>query len=394
MNKISERESFAEEIKNFSESRMYYEKLADKYHIVKYVFIFIFIIFILLMCFFGYQNMSGDHFRYLIKKLDINPLSLDSKYDDISYATGTGVNFSLFKGDLAIAGEKKISLYNLAGDLLFREQIESGNANVVSSEKYMAVYISGSKNLALYNSFSCVAKTAFEDPIVCASLSDSGYIAVCLKNTSISTVYIYDRNFELIDSKSFGGAVIYDLDFCNKNNRIAITSLATNTGAYFTEVSVWDFQNDKIVLNEKIDNKKPIAASFFSDGRLCVAVNGALSFYQENGKSIESIIIDNEQQKMIFCDNQVIVLSNGLHISIYTSSGKERSAFSVSDKILSLKTDGEYLYILSDSAVSVYDEDGKQNISCPISAGVLDFFILEDQSLLLCYKSETKRITL
>ena len=63
---------------------MYYEKLADKYHILQYVAGFLTVIFAAGAIFWGVRSMNGDSFRYLWKTLSINPVSLDAAYDESS----------------------------------------------------------------------------------------------------------------------------------------------------------------------------------------------------------------------------------------------------------------------------------------------------------------------
>ena len=54
-------------------------------------------IFILLMLLFSGGRLGVANFRYLAKTMAINPISLEEKYSDITYAAGNGVYFSYYK---------------------------------------------------------------------------------------------------------------------------------------------------------------------------------------------------------------------------------------------------------------------------------------------------------
>jgi hypothetical protein len=51
------------------------------------------------------------------------------------------------------------------------------------------------------------------------------------------------------------------------------------------------------------------------------------------------------------------------------------------------------IYLLSENAIILYDDKGNFLSRLNIESGVLDFFVLDDESVLLCYVSETKRIS-
>ena len=69
-----------------------------------------------------------------------------------------------------------------------------------------------------------------------------------------------------------------------------------------------------------------------------------------------------------------------------------KNQFSLAEKVFTLKTDGRYYYTMSDEKMTVYHEDGEILVAEQIPSGVLDFFVLSDGSILICYVSETDRM--
>ena len=153
MNKDFSENHFERSSDKSSDSGIYYAKLADKYRNAKISVYILLAIFAVLMIVFGHDAMRGVHFQYLVKYLDINPMTLDSRYSDISYAVGGGSKFALYHDDLAVLGEGRMALYDLSGDLAFRSDIKKGTISVDSDGKYLAAYVSGEKNLTLFHSF-------------------------------------------------------------------------------------------------------------------------------------------------------------------------------------------------------------------------------------------------
>ncbi len=393
MNRKHEAEHMPSPRKNLSENRMYYEKLADKYHIIQYIPLAFLAVFSVLAVFFGYRSMQADHFRYLLKSLTDNPVALEEKYEDISYAAGSGVDFALYKDDLAVIGDSKMAIYTLSGDLRFRHSAKSTGEAYAVSEKYIAVYTPGGKGISVYNSFGCVFEETFKVAIRSVSVSDSGRFAVCLKGDTYTQIEVFDLDFEPLASFRTENGVVYDMDMSPNGDKLVVTSLATAGGAYYTELSVWDVSSEKILMTEKIDGKKPIAAGFFEDGRFFVAVQGNIFFYQPNGKKAETVSL-NAQEYAVVCDGETLsVLRDGVHVSTYSKRGNSEAEFKLSEKAFFLKQRGELYYTVSDLQIAVYDEDGVCLNSFAIASGLLDFFVLADGSLLLCYVSQTDRIT-
>ena len=114
-------------------------------------------------------------------------------------------------------------------------------------------------------------------------------------------------------------------------------------------------------------------------------------FYQANGKKAETVTFSSDSYKVYKDGNEISVLCGGTLVYGYSSKGTLLSEFSLKDRVLDLKIKNGVYYALSDRAVEVY-EDGFCVKSCAVQPSVKDFFILPDQSVLVCYITETDRI--
>ena len=380
--------------KNFSEKRMYYEKMADKYHILQYVAGFLTVIFAVCTLVFGYRSMLGDSFRYLWKTLSMNPVSLDARYEDVSYAVGSGVNFTFFKEDLAVIGDGKTMVYSLAGDLRFRHNTNNNGTAYDACGKYIAVYTPGAKGLCIYNSFGCVFEKIFKTPIRSVAVSDCGKFAVCFKGAEDTVIEVFDENFRSETVFSVKNGVPYDMDFSPNGDKLILTSLATLSGSYYTALTVFDVSAERIVAEEKIDGKKPISTGFFDDGRFYAAVQGSVFFYHANAKLSQTVSLPQSDFSVTADRSVLLVLRNASEVSVYSKKGDLKEEFSLSENVFTLKTDGCFYYTMSDEKLTVYDTDGEILTQEQLRSGVLDFFILSDGSILVCYVSETDRIVI
>jgi hypothetical protein len=380
----------------FSEQRIYYEKVADHYHICRSLAAVALAAVMILICLMSYSFLEQNQFRYLYKIWKINPVSLDKQYNDISYAAGNGAKFAFYKDDLAVIEGGKISVYDLSGDRRFRAEAPNSAQAFAASEKYIALYTPGDKRIAMYDSFSCVYEHTFSYPIRLAAVSDSGKFAICMREEERIVVEVYNQNSVKELSVSFDkDTVIYDLDLSPNGGKLAITTIEGGTspgaGNYYSEFSLWDISSEKELYQEQISGKKPIATSFFDNTRMYFAAEENIIFCQTSGKVLQKVTAP--AQATVVSDKKSLAVSDRSSVvTVYSAKGEKQTEFSLSEKILGLKIRNGECYLLSGKTIAVYNDDGERKGICEINSGVLDFFIPDDGSLLICYLSETKRI--
>lgn len=377
-----------------SETGIYYAKLADKYRIIKFSLLIFLTVFIVLMIVFGNSSMRGVQFRYLVKYLDINPTTLDSRYSDIAYAVGGGSKFAYYHDDLAVLGEGKMTLYNLAGDLKFRSDIEKGTVTADAEGKYLAAYVSGKEKLALFHSFDKVSEISFSSPISLVSVSEEGTLAVCLKENGGNSILIINDNFETDQTLAQNGGIVIDMAISNDGKTLSVLTLFGSDGSYYTRLDLWNLKKNEIVKSETFSARKPIATGFFANDRFYAILDRGICFYAINGDKANVAAFANDSFRYYTNDEQILILTSSGNLALYESNGKQRFSISVTETILDAKMVSETIYLLSESEIMLYDNEGNFLSRLNIASGALEFFILDDKSILLCYASETKRISL
>ena len=205
---------------------MYYEKLADKYHVFRNAASILLTAWMILRTVLTYGAVQDDSVNYLNKVLKINPANIDSQYHTISYAAGNGASFAFYKNDLAVIGEGKIAVYDLTGDRRFHEQAKHSAKAFAVSDKYIALYSPGEKGFSLYNSFSCVYETDFPGTVWTAAVSDSGKFAVCFKENERNIVEVYHESFKKAFSFSLSAEqIIYSMALSPDGDKLAVTTM-------------------------------------------------------------------------------------------------------------------------------------------------------------------------
>ncbi len=374
-----------------SEIGMYYRKSADKYGILTVLVLILLAVFAVLMIVFGHRSLRSVNLRYMTKYFDINPFTMDEKYHDIAYAVGGGSEFAFYHDDLAVLGEGKLALYDLAGDLVFRADIEKGTPSVEASGKYLAAFVAGKNTLTWFHSFGKAHETSFSSPISGVAVSENGITAVSFKGKDNDTIVIINDSFEEEAMLTSAKGIIMDMALSSDGKLLYTLSLVGSDGSYLTRLDAWDLKKNELAYTESFSGRKPLAVEVFSDGHFVILLDRLAVFYTENGKKKESVSFSSDIVRYHVSETRLLLLTSD-RLMLLERDGKEKASISVGEHILEVKLSEDGICLLAENAVLCYDEKGELLSETAIPSGALELFALRDGSILLCYTSETKRI--
>ena len=377
-----------EKDENENADGMYYDILANKYRNVRRGVLICLVLFLAFMIFFGYRNMRVSNFRYLFKYQAINAFTLDDVYIDVVHSAGSGASFALYKGDLAVLGEDKISLYRLDDELIYKEYTAGAKSTLAVGGKYFAVYQTGGKTIALYDSFSRVYDASLEAPVGLVSLGDDGAVAVYTKENG-STVTVYGDGFSEKFQWRSSSRVVLDMAFSSDGERLAVLSMGVKNGAFDSELAVFDLASEKVLFTKTYPKKQAVDVEFFEDGRIFVSLGGTLCLYDRSGDEETDLFGFSLYSKE---KNSLAVISAVGEITVFSSRGKELWHTESVGAVSQMRLENGAVCTVGDALATVYYEDGEFS-SAAIPAGALDFFVADDGSFILCYATQTVRAT-
>ncbi len=373
------------------ENRMYYIKKADKYGRIKWLTLFLTAIVLAAMLIFGGGSLRAVHFRYLVKYWDINPITLDSRYSDIAYSVGGGARFAFYEDELAVFGEGRLSLYDLSGESVFQANAPSGNLSADSEGRMLALFSPGGKTVGFYHSFAKEGELSFSYPVSDVCVSREGTVAVCLKNGDGAIIELYNDRLKIQRSLTMENGVVMDTAISEGGDTLCVLSLSGMGGSYFTKLSVWSVKSGEMIGAKIFGGKKPLAVGFFDDDGIYAVLDRAVVFLNEKGEIRKELSLSSEPSEYSANQDCLAILDRSGNVSLFDAAGETLFSASFSGAI-DLKLSGDTVYLLSERSVSSYSVAGEQIGQAAVSGGVLDFFILDDNSILLCYTSGTKRI--
>ena len=381
----------------------YYSTVAYRYKFAKYLTIVLLIVFVLFSITVNRDSITYSNFVFLIK--DMNTVfesdGILNVQKSISYNTDRNQSFSLYRRGLAVAGSSNIYVFNSAGKQTHSSQIHYSSPHFSTSEKYMLLYDLGGKGYSLYNSFAKIHSEELDYPITTAKISDSGVYAVVSGDREYtSSVSVYNKNFELIE-KNRKDKYIIDIALDRDGEELLIASCESESGEYYTEISLSKIGSGQEHINLKKVGLFPIKAGYSDSGGFYVLCDKALLFFDGNGNETSSFDFGEFSVSRADDPGDRIVLlmsrntaDNDMRLWVFDSEGKKIYDEKVSGRINSVVSYGDHVYLLFDAEVKRVSHDDAKITSTPINVGVKKMLVINEATVLLCYASHTQYVEL
>lgn len=374
---------------------VYYEKIAEYYRLLKYGMLVLLAGFVLVVCIFCNQDLRPENFRYLFKYIDVDPVATSANYKDIYYNRNKNTQFSFYKGDLAVVGDGRLNLYNIAGRNILSEKLESENAVCDADGKYLLVYTPGEKAVSVFNSFSKLYTCKYDYPVISAHAGDNGSFAVITREASYrSAVYIYNNNFKSVYTWRSNEKYAVSSAVSPNGKNAAVLSYVQSGGTYLRELTVRNISKDESRLTVSSEGGIPIKVGFFSGSEMYCLYSDGIDFYTNGFKEKERVAIsENIQLFRVFADGIMLVTGKTRADSVityYGNDGKIKFTKSFQYSVLDVKTMDDNIYLLTDGAVYRFDENGLAEAKA--ESGADEMFVFSDGNIMLCYEANTKLI--
>jgi len=383
-------------IKSNTESpneNQYYLNIAKKYKSSKSIITIVFVVYLLLMIVLYRDQITMENFRYLIKYLDTSSPEYTGQTRTIYYDPAAELRIDLYKGDLAIARNKSVDLYNMIGNVMVNYDINYTQPIMLTSKQNMLVYSQGDYSYTLNNSFSQLHSETLKYPISGAAISDSGVYAIVSKSVEYrSAVYIYDKNFNLI-SQILKDKLVMDVQINSSGNEILTIAAYNSGGEFHTEIMTASPHSETENSVDIQSSTFGIKAKYNSIGGYVVACDNQLLFYDLNHNLINTFsyksyipLIDylgNDFTAIVFNEN---IVGNNNNIYIFNKYGELVYNDILNGQISDITGNDEYVYILFNDGIAQINISGNEVRQKKFDrAGSIRVLLKDSDKIIICY---------
>lgn len=374
---------------------VYYERLAEFYRLAKYGSLIVLAVFVVLTSVICHKDLRAENFRYLFKYIDVDPSSSSANYKDIYYSAGSTSYFAFYKGDLVLAGDGKLKLYNISGKNILSADIGTENSVCDADGKYLLTYNPGENTVALFNSFSKLYSITYDYPVMSAAAGADGSFAVITRDVDYrSAVYVYNSTFKHVYSVRSNEKYAASAAVSPNGKYVAVLSYSAGNGLYSRELAVRSVSKDKEMLLVGTEGKMPMKVGFFEDSGIFALYSDGISFYSEKFNENKTVSFDEPIQFYRAFDGCIAVITGetkaGAVLNVYDSEGNEKFTKSFPFSVIDVHIIDDKIYLLASDVVYAV-EDGE--ISAANFEGSPEkMFVFDDGNVMICFTDHTKLI--
>ncbi len=289
-----------------------------------------------------------------------------------------------------------ISALDASGSIIW-----NGSYNMVSPSadvcgKYVVAADIGGKTLFVYNEEGQGKEVTTDYPIVQASVSASGIIAVLLEQATSNVINIYNPYdvsnrllVEIPTNVDEGYPVCIDIS-PEGTNLVAAYVCVTN-GKIQSRAAFYDFtdvgKNTNCLVGAKNYDEIVISDVRFLDGdNICIFTDNGFSVWRNAKKPRESYSNTYEEKiKSAFCNNKYVgmVFENSsstrpYQMKVYDISGKKVLDLGFNNNYNTVRMYGnDEILFNSASECEIFRINGVKKLSCQVNGRVLNFFPAE-----------------
>ncbi len=309
----------------------YYEGVSKRYNLLALVALVlalavVLIGFVVNKSMFTYQNLF-----YMFKDIELAGRQGQRSDKTLIYPDGEEKQFALYKNGLAVGGNNFLCLFTPSGKQSMTDNFAMQNVKLEGSDSYTMVYESGGYNFSLYNSFAKLYSDRADHPIRLAEVSNSGvYAIVSGSDTHVSSVRVYDRNFQFKSEYDVENRVSA-ISLSSDGRKIAVASVSVKDGEYVSVIEVYEIGKNAPSVTKSFEGAFLLDCSFSGNGNFALIFNNGARVLSKDGRMLSSFDFEGRtpyrfdilegECAFVFCDDSI----NGKYSAVFMDASGDVS---------------------------------------------------------------------
>ena len=272
----------------------YYFRVANSFRIGKYVCALLFALFMIMMLFVYGDKITYNNFRYMLRDIDAaSLLRTDVTFATVNYRTTDPV-FESLNGNLVVADQNTVTLYNPAGISVYSIPFDGQNPQLEADGKYLLVHDLGGKAFFLGNTITRLVSGVASGSVFAADVSESGAFALAVASTTTQyEVEVYNSSFS--HSATYGvNDCVVDISVSDDGGKIAILAFAGSGDVPDSVLRIGETGKEEYLAVETYPGEFPVSVDF-KDDTILILTDRALYLYRENGELLLSRSFDGSK---------------------------------------------------------------------------------------------------
>lgn len=265
--------------------------------------------------------------------------------------------------NLFLLTKNSLIAFNNAGKSVYTAHHGYSNPVMKASDKRVLTYDQGGYQFRVDSNRSLMGQKKLTEKITCAAVGNNGYVAVATQTERYSiNLTIYDADLREVMSWSASDKIITSLDFSQNSSSCLVGAYSVENGAAGSKIIELAYKKEKPQQFESaLLNGMVLSAVYQSGGRISVVTdqkfysldgNGTIKEEYEQTGGLKYFSVSKQDTAIFFED---ISDARNTTIALYDEEGVLLASSSLEEQIADAYSDGERLYVLTDTALMVYD---------------------------------------
>ena len=375
----------------------YYETVSARLGILQVILYMALLAFVVLS-FLGNTNLITYRNLYLfIKDLNHSIERVDViSSDTLSYPSEEEESFALYRGGLAVAGSKTLTVFSPSGKQTLSAAISYNTPVAVGTGKYLLVYDLGGKEYTLYNSFTEIHRATTTHPITFATVSEDGsYLIVSASDQSNAIAEVYTSNFQIVNRFSSKSGYYTAAAFDEKGKRVALLSSTAGVTAFSTQLTLCEVGSNTAIFSEVISDTVALDCRFTESGTVLVLCTDRLLVRRPNGAPLSETGFSGAEVRAYALDANGIAIClspknpvESSYILSFDSQGRENYRRTGVGMLTGLCRNGNVIFWMEDDTVYRMDVKKGREDAQHAPTGALRILAINEKEVLLCTKKK------
>lgn len=341
-----------------------YQRVALRLRLARYIAIFVFVFFTLFLFMLFREDMTLNHFRYLLRNFDYSSHSDASSGKTIYYDGEEGCTVGFVAGGFACLTDTRVFVTDPSSGVTFSEYHGYKAPRAVFSEKYMAVYDRAGSEVLVYNAFAQLESFTYNGTVLSCALADDGTLAVAVQEDTshYSTVYIYNDSFEEVNKLS-KYKYVTTLAFTEDGDYLALGSIyAGKNGVSDSELLLLKVGKKEASAVETLVGENLWQVSFFENEDFALLTDKALLIYDDEGTFLKKQPYGARAPHGSFWGKEGVLLlfadadSRKETLSVYSDKGELLVSLALNGRVSSMAEDENAYYLVTETSLLTLDK--------------------------------------
>lgn len=338
-----------------------YYRTAKILTFLRYGILALLVLFTLVTFFAFRQDMTLNHFRYLLHNFDFSPNAGDTSGDTIYYDGDADASFGFVSGGLVTLSDTRVFVTDRSSSTTLSAYHGYRQPMGAYSDRYMVIYDRKGSEATVYNAFSLLKTLTYDGTVTLAAAADNGNFATVVADVDryYTKIYLYGSDLsEILTVSKY--KYVTAIAFTPSGDSLVILSRYTENGRMKSELLLLDIKSKTATFTLTLDGA--VYGIRAERSHILALSDGGVQGFAYDGSLIDELVFDTLPHKSSLLSEGALVVTTSADsreetLLYYTEDSHD--SYPLPSRLVSAKEDADAVYLLLESGLCLIDKKTK-----------------------------------